>query len=197
MIKINLSTSRKQTDLTNLGGIDLTKIKIKALVLALIIMYVPDFALYPTWEAEIEQANKSIEEKRDELNKLKRKVSQSQALEKQIKELRAQEENLGKKLTAVKQAISEKRNPSSLLLYIAQNIPGELWVQELTIDGENMTIKGEALSYQSVGNFVTSLRSSVFIKDASIVGTSSKVRDSDRRRVESFEVKFAIARFDQ
>ena len=59
-----------------------------------------------------------------------------------------------------------------------------------------MTIKGEALSYNSVGNFVNNLRSSVFIKDASIKSTTSKVRESDKRRVESFEIHFGIARFE-
>ena len=128
---------------------------------------------------------------------MKRKVTQSQDLEKQIRELKAQEENLGKKLTAVKQAISEKKNPAPILLYIAKNIPSELWIKELVIEDEKMTIKGEALDYTSIGNFVNSLRSSVFIREANIAGTNSAVRESDKRRIETFEVNFTIARFDQ
>jgi Tfp pilus assembly protein PilN len=196
MIKINLSTN-KSHNLSNLGGIDLTGLKWKALIIIGVLFFLPDYTLLPAWEKEIEETNKTIEDLRREAGRLKKRVSQSQELEKQINELRAQEENLGQKLTAVKQAISYRKNPSSLLLYIAQNTPPELWLQELSIDGDTMLIKGEALSYQSVGNFVSSLRSSVFIRDANIVGTTSKVRDSDRRRVESFELKFGIARFDE
>jgi len=59
-----------------------------------------------------------------------------------------------------------------------------------------MTVKGEALSYTSVGNFVNNLRSSVFIKDANIKSTTSNVRETDKRRIESFEISFAIARFE-
>jgi Tfp pilus assembly protein PilN len=196
MIKINLAPSSRQ-DLSNVGGIDFTKVKVKALILAFIFVYVPDWTLDPMWEKEQEKTNKIIEELRTESGRLKRRVSQSQELERQIRELRAQEENLGKKLTAVKQAIFEKKNPAALLLYVAQNIPSELWLQELSLEGETLIVKGEALSYQSVGDFVNNLKASVFVKDASIVGTASKVRDSDRRRVESFEVKFGIGRFDQ
>lgn len=197
MIKINLSTNKKGTDLSNIGGFDFTKVKIKALLLVMILIYVPDFTLVPMWESELQNANELVSQKQTQLNGLKRKVSQSNNLEKQIRELKAQEENLGKKLTAVKQAISEKRNPSAILLYIAKNMPAELWIKELSIDADNMVIKGDALDYTSIGNFVTSLRSSVFIKDANIVSTSSTVREADKRRIESFEIKFIIGRFEQ
>lgn len=197
MIKINLSTAKKQVDISNIGGFDFTKLKIKPLLLIIALVYVPDIVLAPMWETERTNAQQEIDQKQAQLNSLKRKVAQSTDLEKQIRELKAQEENLGKKLTAVKQAISEKKNPSTILLYIAKNIPENLWIKELSIAGDKMVIKGEALDYTSIGNFVNSLRSSVFIKEANIVGTASVVRDTDKRRIETFEVNFGIARFDQ
>lgn len=197
MIKINLSTNKRNVDISNIGGFDFTKMKIKAVLLVIIIIYIPDFVVAPIWEEEKNAAQAEIDAKTNQLNSLKRKVAQSQDMEKQIRELKAQEENLGKKLVAVKQAISEKRNPASILLYIAKNIPAELWIKELEIDNESMTVRGEALDYTSIGNFVNSLRSSVFIREANIAGTNSTVRESDKRRIESFEVKFSIARFDQ
>lgn len=197
MIKINLTTAKKQLDISNIGGFDFTKLKIKALVLVIFLIYIPDFVLVPMWEEERNTTNDEVTQKQKQLSKLKRKVAESMDLDKQIRELKAQEENLGKKLTAVKQAISEKRNPSTLLLYIAKNIPEELWIKELVIEGSNMVIKGEALDYQSIGTFITTLKSSIFIKDANIVNSNSTTRESDRRRIEIFEVKFEIARFDQ
>jgi Tfp pilus assembly protein PilN len=197
MIKINLAPNTKQLDITNLGGLDFSKIKIKLLIVIIVISYLPDFVLYPMWETEIETKNSELQTQQMTLTRLKRKVSQNQNFEKQIRELRAQEDNFKKKLLAVKEAINEKRNPSTLLLYISKNIPKELWINDLTIDANTMTIKGEALDYISIGNFVTSLRSSVFIKDANIVNTQSAVRASDKRRIESFEVKFVINRLDQ
>lgn len=197
MIKVNLSTAKKQVDISNIGGFDFTKLKIKALLLVIVLIYIPDFVLVPMWEEERNQLNEEVNAKQARLSTLKRKVAQSQELEKQIRELKAQEENLGKKLIAVKEAISEKRNPSDLLLYIAKNIPNELWVKELTIDKDQMVIKGEALDYTSIGNFVNSLRSSIFIREANITSTSNAVRPSDKRRIETFEVKFVIGRFAQ
>lgn len=197
MIKINLSNSKKQVDISNIGGFDFTKMKIKAVILVAVLIYVPDFTILTMWEKEQEDTNQIIQTKQMELTRLKKKVTDSQNMEKQILELKAQEENLGKKLTAVKQAISEKRNPASLLLYIAKNVPDELWINNLTIEDNRMTIKGEAYDYTSIGNFMSNLKSSVFISEANIANTNSIVRPSDKRRIETFEVNFVISRFDQ
>jgi Tfp pilus assembly protein PilN len=196
MIKINLSAAKKQVDISNLGGFDFTKLKIKAVLLACVLIYLPDIFLVSVWEDEFNTKNQELTELQSKSMSLKRKVSQSSTLEKQIRELKAQEENLGKKLTAVKQAISQKRNPANLLLYVSKNMPNDLWIKELVIDGETMLIKGDALSYNSVGNFVNNLRSSIFIKDSSIKGTTSAVRASDKRRIESFEISFVLARLE-
>jgi Tfp pilus assembly protein PilN len=197
MIKINLSTAKKQVDISNVGGFDFTLLKIKPLLLVIAIIYIPEFVLVPMWDSEKQALNQDINAKQTKLESLQTEVTKSMDMERQIKELQAQEESLGKKLTAVKEAIAEKRNPASILLYITKNIPKEVWIKELEITDEQMVIKGEALDYNSIGNFVNSLKSSVFIKDSSIVGTSSAVRASDKRRIETFEVKFSIARFDQ
>jgi Tfp pilus assembly protein PilN len=196
MIKINLSPAQKQLDFSNFGGLDFTRVKIVPVFVAIVALYLPDFILVPMWEEDRNAKSQEISEKKGELGKLRSQVNQSAVLEKQIRELKIQEENLRKKLTAVKQAISEKKNPSNLLLYIAKNIPPELWIKELTIDGDSMLISGEALNYTSVGNFLNNLKSSVFIKDSNIINSASEVRESDKRRVETFQAKFGIARFE-
>jgi Tfp pilus assembly protein PilN len=197
MIKINLSTSKKQVDISNVGGFDFTKLKIKALLVVIAVIYVPDFVVVPVWEQERETLNQELVSKRQELSRLKGKVSKAASLEKQIRDLKAQEENLGQKLLAVKKAISEKKSPAPLLLYIAKNVPNELWIKDLSLENDILQIKGEATDYTSIGSFVNNLRSSVFIKEANITSTASAVRESDKRRIESFDVKFIIGKFDQ
>lgn len=197
MIKINLSTAKKPVDISNLGGFDFSKLKIKALLLVIAIIYIPDLLLVDMWEESRNVAQSEVSGKQNELTRLKRKIDNSLGLDKQIRELKAQEENLGKKLTAVKQAISEKKNPSNILLYLAKNIPAELWIKEISIKNDLMTVKGEAFDYTSIGNFVNSLRSSVFIKESNIANTNSTMRASDKKRIETFEVNFTIGRFDQ
>jgi Tfp pilus assembly protein PilN len=197
MIKINLSTAKKQVDISNIGGFDLTKLKIKAVLLVIFLLYIPDFVVVPIWTSAEEEKSTELEAKRAILAGLKRKVNEARNYENQIKELKAQEEALEKKLLAVKEAISFKKNPAALLLYIAKNTPPDMWIKDLSIEGDVLNIKGEALDYTSIGNFVQSLRSSVFIRDASVGQQSQYVREPDKTRIEVFDVRFNIARFDQ
>jgi Tfp pilus assembly protein PilN len=196
MIKVNLSLAQNQMDISNVGGFDFTKMKFVLVGIAIVSVYVPDFTIKTYWEEEVQAKNDELAALQGKLSDKRREVSKFGDLERQIKELQAQEENLGKKLVAVKQAISLKRNPSNLLLYIAKNIPEDLWIKEMTLEESKLVIKGEALSYTGVGSFVNNLRSSVFVSDANIKSTTSNVRESDKRRIETFEVHFTIARLE-
>lgn len=197
MIRINLAKSSGQLDLSNLGGLDLSKIKIKAVAIAIVLLYIPDFTIFPMWENERNVMVEQINQKNRALDELRQKVDEASTYEQQIKDLQAQEENLSQKLVAVKGAISEKSNPAALLLYIAKNTPDDLWLTELQIKGNELHVKGEALSYPNVGDFVSNISSSVFISSSSIIRTASKTREADKKRVEEFEIKFIIARFEQ
>lgn len=197
MIKINLSTAKKQVDISNIGGFDLSKLKIKAVLLVIVLLYVPDFVIVPMWTESEESAAQELDGKMKTVAGLKRKINEGRNFENQIKELKLQEEALEKKLVAVKEAISFKKNPSALLLYIAKNTPPDMWIKDLSIENDVLSIKGEALDYTSIGNFVQSLRSSVFIRDANVGQQSQYVRESDKTRIEVFDVRFGIARFDQ
>ena len=197
MIKINLSTAQKQLNMTNVGGFDFTKIKIKAVALAIIILYAPDFFLIPMWEQERIDKQSLVDSTTTELSSLKRKIGQAAELEKQIQDLKEQERILTEKLAVVKQILSEKRNPSSLLIYLAKNIPREVWVNEMVFANDELKIMGESLDYASIGKFLESVKSSVFIREASVTKSESIVRESDRMRVERFEINFKIARLNQ
>lgn len=196
MIKINLSSSPKQLDISNIGGFDFSRVKIVWVALAVILLYVPEWFVAPMWEESEQARNAELDLEKKKLSNLKRSVGELDKEEKQIKELKIQEENLKKKLTAVNEAISQKKNPMNLMLYLSKNIPDELWIRDLKLNDDTMVVQGEAASYVSVGNFVANLRASIFIKDAHIVSTSNAVRESDKKRVEKFEVKFIIARFE-
>jgi Tfp pilus assembly protein PilN len=196
MIKINLSNAQKQMDMSNVGGFDFTKIKIKAVGLAIVILYAPDFFLLPMWEQERVDKQQEVTIVNSELTSLKRKITQASELEKQIQDLKEQERILTEKLTVVKQILSEKRNPSNLLIYLAKNIPKDVWITDLTFANDELKLSGESLDYSSIGKFLDSVKSSVFIKEASVTKSESVVRE-DKMRVERFEINFKIARLNQ
>jgi Tfp pilus assembly protein PilN len=207
MIKINLSIEKQQFDPSNLLGIDITKVKIIPILATIFLYYALDSVVGSYLSTQLEGLNQIKDEKQDEFTKIKTLLIKLGNTSKQISELKAQEENIKQKRDAVREAIREKKNPTSLLLYLSKNIPEEVWIKELIINESTLKdsnsiisqliVKGESHDYASIGNFVNSFRSSIFVKEANITSTSSATRESDKRRIEVFEVQFTIARFDQ
>ena len=74
MIKINLSNAKKSLDISNVGGFDFTKIKIKAMLLVIFIIYIPDYLLLPMWEEERTETETQIGNTQRVLSKLKKEV---------------------------------------------------------------------------------------------------------------------------
>jgi hypothetical protein len=64
MIKINLSNAKKQVDISNIGGFDFTQMKIKAVLVVIILIYIPDFVLVPLWNEEREAASQAVQTKK-------------------------------------------------------------------------------------------------------------------------------------
>ena len=63
MIEINLLVGRKEGGLAALGGIDFSKLNYKMLVLAIIMLYVPEGFMIEMWGGEIakvEAENKKL-----------------------------------------------------------------------------------------------------------------------------------------
>jgi Tfp pilus assembly protein PilN len=197
MIKINLTTAQKQLDMTNVGGFDFTKIKLKAVGIAILILYAPDFVLLPMWEQERTDKQGEVTSITMELNSLKRKITEANELEKQIQDLKEQERILTEKLTVVKQILNDKKNPSDLLHYISKNIPKDVWLTEMIFANDELKLFGESLDYASIGKFLESVKSSVFVREASVTKSESVVREIDKKRVEKFEINFKIARLNQ
>lgn len=196
MIKINLARSSGAFDPSNVGGFDLSVIKVKLLLIVMVLVYIPDFVILPLWQSQVDDLNAELTAKQTELGTMKKKLAEAKTFEKQIEELKAQEESLGQKLQAVKQAINLKKNPAAIILYLAKNTPPELWIKELTLVNDVLEVTGEANDYASIGKFIDSMKSSVFIRDYNMGATNSVLRE-DKRRIETFSVKFGIARFDQ
>ena len=198
MIKINLTQKKSGgVELSNVGGLDLTKIKYKAVLIAIVIYYIPDFFVGPYYDEIIATKNSELMNLNTQKRKLVGQVEQAKQLEKQIEELKLQEKLLIEKLTAVKQALAQKKNPAALLIYVAKNTPDELWIKNLEIENDTMKIQGEAFNYTSIGTFVANMKNSVFIKDTKMGATKTENREGDKRRVDSFEVSFSIGRYEQ
>ncbi len=203
MIEINLSTVKKPLDLSNVGGMDLSRVNVKLVLVAIMLAYVPDFFLVPSWEAAVAEEEEKVVALRAEQKKLDNEVDALSVFDKQIEALKRQEEKLREKLTVVQGILTKKQNPWGILVYVARNIPAEVWITQLTIQGGKLTLKGASQDYTPQGIFLENLKKSVFFdknilysKATATATPTAGPEDKDVKSLAPFEITATITRYE-
>ena len=198
MIEINLSTLKKPLDLANVGGFDLSKLNVKLVVLAIIFLYIPDFFLIDSLEESRVAADEELQSMVLEKNKLTKRVNALKEFDKQVQQLKRREQQLTEKLDVVKNILTTKRNPWNILVYIAKNIPPEIWLTQIEFREDELTFKGLSQDYANQGVFLENLKKSIFF-DKSItyskIPSTSTAADAEKSMA-PFEIKARITRFE-
>ena len=198
MIEINLLEKKSTVQLPEIMGIDLAKFNILGLIIGTFLLYVPECTIHESWLSQ--QQEKRVENKnlKDQVNKLRKKVTSRGDVDKKIEAFKKQEEKLNQRLDAVKEIIKSRKSPLSLLRYISENIPEDVWVSEITFENGTLVVKGESTSYRSIGVFLTNLQNSVFFKSGNpvLAETNTVTNPSLKRRTEYFLISGAVTKYN-
>jgi Tfp pilus assembly protein PilN len=198
MIKTNLAISYRPKEIPKVMGMDLGKVNFKLVVVAFLIGYfLPDMIVGPIKEAEVSQVQGQIKTLQDKDKKLQKEIRSKKTIEEEIKSLQIREERLKKRLVVVKKIIKTRKSPFNILLYIAKNVPDDLWITKLDINPEQMKLEGRSLSYKSIGKFIEALRASIFfLKDLKMKTEKAEKDPKTGVRAEVFNVTVSIGRFE-
>lgn len=197
MIKVNLSTLKKPIDLANVGGMDLSKLNVKMVVIAIVLFYVPDLFIVDGLRESKEARERELDELNQRKLKLEKEVSELKNFDKQIEQLKRREDELAAKLEVVKSIINTKKNPWNILVYVAKNIPPEIWLTEIKYEGNKLSFKGLSTDYLNQGVFLENLKKSIFFdKNISYSKIEAPATSQVGYKLAPFEVSTTISRFD-
>ena len=195
MIKINLLPSKKSAGLPVVLGMDLNLVNFKLLLVAMLLNALPGF-IKDYWNGEIKTVNEELQAKNNELAALNVKLGGEDSIQKMIDAFTIQETKLKERLGVVKTILKTKKNPSKILYYIAQNIPDDLWLTSVQLNDVNISIKGESISYKSIGLFIENLKNSIFFDKSIRLASSQTKKDNESgKRTEEFEISGIITKF--
>lgn len=197
MIEINLSPAKKDASITNVGGIDLSLINVKMLVLALVLLYVPDIFLQSYYDDEIGVEQKLQAELNAEYRKFRNKVASMENIKKQADALREQEEKLARKLEVVREVINKRQNPYKVFKYLAENIPENVWLVSLELNEKDLVMQGYSKNFKHIGEFLENLKNSIFFsKDIIYERPDSLPEMVDDIYLETFRIKAKVVGFE-
>ena len=200
MIEINLLEQKKPFKLPVIMGVDLAAINYKGILIAILITYLPDWFLYPAWEEELQAISKEKEVLNEKLQKLEADVRGNDAVKKQLELFNNQIAKLKERSTQVEQIIKQRTNPNKILERVARNIPEDMWLTELAVDGERkVSIQWMSTSYKSIGNFIILLNESLFFGKSLTLSDSKTEEDKDEgqgKRIEIFTIQGRVESYD-
>lgn len=199
MIKINLIEEKKSSLAPQFAGIDLRDINWKLLIVALILLKVPDWFLVGFMESQVENIKaegKQLKEKRTELNKYlnenKQLKTKLDLFERRVTDLRKREEEVDKLLKT-------KSNPVFLLESIARGIPKNVWLNQLTIEEtKQITLNGVSLSLEAINSFVQEMNKTPFFQEglrAENIGTAAPPGEKKPKGQEQFNITGTISTY--
>ncbi|MCT4642568.1 MAG: PilN domain-containing protein [Bacteriovoracaceae bacterium] len=195
MIEINLSPTSKAGDKLKVGGFDLSKLNVKMLIIALVILYIPENFINNYYDDEKSQANQIISNNNRQLKKLQSKVRQLDFIKKQVEALKTQEDKLAKKLKTVEVIINKRQNPFVVMKYIAENTPEKVWFEKLQLKDRKLEILGYAQSWKHIGDLLQGLKNSIFLSNLKYSVPESMEADFQGKKVEVFKIDATVSRF--
>lgn len=152
MIKINLLPTE---------GAGQSKIYVE-LVAALVIIAIAAAGIGMYWN----YLNSVIQNRKDEIVQKKKQVEKLQHIIDSVKKFEKEKRILQKKLDIIKNLKEKQLGPVTLLDTLSKSVPDNVWYSNLKQTGNNLLLKGAALSMMSIGDLINSLsdKNSLFQK---------------------------------
>jgi Tfp pilus assembly protein PilN len=196
LIEVNLSPREKKVNLANIGGINLSLISVKMMVIAFVILYVPEVFLNDHYDAELKAVDVEVKSLQREKRKINVQLTKVREIENQVEVLNNQETELRQKIKIVEKIVAKRQNPFKILKYVAENTPKDVWVKEIKLVDTDFEMIGYTTSWKSMGDFFENLKNSIFFSRSMEFNQGGDAKNKYGQRVENFTIKTKIERFE-
>lgn len=197
MIEINLA--KQKTEL-NVMGVDLSKLNWKAIVVVLgIYIFVPEYFIKPEFESQTVDLKSNIETLKKNIKKLAKEEQRLKELKEQIDSFKKKTKELEKRSKQVEKILAIKTNPNKLLEKVARSLPQDVWIKQVEIKNNRLTVIGYSVSYQSIGKLIESIKESPFFDDRLDEKRQKNIEkklDGESVRLLEFEIEGPIVRYN-
>lgn len=173
MIKINLlpvKQAQKQIQARN-----------NFLVAALMLLLVGGvcYVFYSSIKSDIVAVEREIQDNRQEISRLKKKIGE-------VNRFKKLQEELQNKLKIMQELRTSKSGPVHLLDELIEALPEKLWITSFTEKGGSIQISGVGLTENDVAKFMTNLERSPYYTGVELKVTKQKVQDG--LRLQNFDI---------
>lgn len=200
MIELNLLEKKQPFVLPTVLGMDFNQLNFKMLGIALVIYYMPSFAVDQVFGQKKTAVEESLTQLTEQNNKLSVEIKKDVNIKTQVDAYKTQVSRLQNRSTQVDEILKNRTNPKKILEKIARSIPEDLWFDVMTInDKHEIVINGGSYSPRAIGEFITTINDSPYFS-----GSITPSRQENRKEnldgiltsYEKFELRGKITNYD-
>ena len=186
MIKINLALKKQMAGATGdeepmpgfLGGLGIRKLDrdslftlarelpLKTLFIGILLIVVASVGRDRLETAELAQVEERVDELNTEKAKLSRELAKSKGDLELQKQLAENEKTISTKLDIVQRLISDRQDPPRILSTLSMVIPKNVWVSNIKLDDIGIGLSGQSFDLNSISDFIRNLGETVYFVDA-------------------------------
>jgi type IV pilus assembly protein PilN len=160
LIRINLLTEAKAAAAKKRGPALPTGAKLNNLILigglALGVIYIATMALVLT------SHRRHLDE---EIGKAKEEVARLKSIIDEVKSYEDKKKSLEEKIALINNLKTNQRGPVRLMDEVSRALPDLVWLSELQVQGNLLTLKGKTLSPNAVATYLENLKKSAFFAE--------------------------------
>ncbi len=125
------------------------------------------FAGYTWWSL-----SRTVKENRTVIAEKQRRVDELKEIIERVEAYERQEAELKNKIAVITQLKDNQSGPVEMMDVISRSLPDLLWLDRLDLNGERVTIDGQAYNYNAVATFIRSLDDSTFFDEPVLQDTN-------------------------
>lgn len=144
---------------------------VRNLLVAGLVSYAAMYFIEGEKTKELEELDTQVQVLQAEQTQLRAETNKVQTYDQLKKQLEADEKLMRNKLETIQKLMNDRSSAPKILLTMAQTIPGEVWLRELTAQESRFTLQGSALTFNHVSDFMRGLNGSVFFQNVELKGT--------------------------
>ncbi len=200
MIELNLLEKKQPVVLPIVLGLDLNKIDIKMLGVAIVIYYIPGILISTLYDDKFVESEKNLQAIVAQNESIKALIDKDSNVKFQVDAYKSQVIKLQSRSNQVDEILKNRTNPKKIFEKIARSIPEDVWFNQLSINEKNeISIKGGSYTPRAIGEFITNINDSPYL-GGSITPVSQENKKEELDGVltsyELFELKGRIINYD-
>jgi Tfp pilus assembly protein PilN len=136
---------------------------------------------------EIKKQDELIAKERTRQSALQAELAKTKVYDEKKRLLEADETTLRTKIETIQKLMDERTTPPKILIAVSGAIPPEVWLSEVNVAEDRISVLGYSLEFNHISDFMRNLGGSVYFSDISPPETRN-VKDEAGREVYSFSL---------